>query len=233
MRKPLSVAAVQPSCVPYDLAANALVHAAAVRAAGARLVVFPELSLTGYQLDAAWVALDDVRLTPIVDACAERDAVALVGAPIEGQGGASHIAMLEISAAGVRVAYRKLYVDGSESRFVSGTEPCALELDGFRLGLGICKDMTVQEHVLRTVELGIDAYVAGVLNLAQHESWQSARAARIAKQQQLWVVFASFAAPTGEGYDTPAGCSGVWAPDGSVRAQVGREVGGIARANLG
>ena len=35
-----------------NLAANARAHAATVREAGARVVVFPELSLTGYELDA-------------------------------------------------------------------------------------------------------------------------------------------------------------------------------------
>jgi predicted amidohydrolase len=52
-RAPLRVAvAAQPPCVPYDVEANAATHAAAIRAARARVVVFPELSLTGYQLDA-------------------------------------------------------------------------------------------------------------------------------------------------------------------------------------
>ncbi|WP_376768576.1 nitrilase-related carbon-nitrogen hydrolase, partial [Pseudonocardia pini] len=48
----LAVAAAQPACVARDVAANARGHAEAVRAAGARVVVFPELSLTGYELDA-------------------------------------------------------------------------------------------------------------------------------------------------------------------------------------
>ena len=52
MREPLTIAVAQPLSMPYDVAANALAHAAAVRAAGARVVVFPELSLTGYELDA-------------------------------------------------------------------------------------------------------------------------------------------------------------------------------------
>ena len=42
MREPLVIAVAQPPCVSYDVAANAVTHAATVRAAGARLVVFPE-----------------------------------------------------------------------------------------------------------------------------------------------------------------------------------------------
>ncbi len=59
MRPPLTIAAAQPACVPGDLAATARAHADAVRAARARVVVFPELSLTGYELAAGPVAPDD------------------------------------------------------------------------------------------------------------------------------------------------------------------------------
>ena len=37
-REPLTIAVAQPLCIPYNVAANALTHAAAVRAAGARVV---------------------------------------------------------------------------------------------------------------------------------------------------------------------------------------------------
>ena len=40
----LVVAAVQPPCVPYDVAANARVHADAVRSAGARVNVLVDLA---------------------------------------------------------------------------------------------------------------------------------------------------------------------------------------------
>ena len=52
MREGIVIAVAQPRCVSFDVAANALTHAAAIRAASARVVVFPELSLTGYELDA-------------------------------------------------------------------------------------------------------------------------------------------------------------------------------------
>ncbi|SCF15419.1 hypothetical protein GA0070607_6218 [Micromonospora coriariae] len=42
-RTPLRLAVAQPLCVPRDVAANARAHAAAVRAARARVVLFPEL----------------------------------------------------------------------------------------------------------------------------------------------------------------------------------------------
>jgi predicted amidohydrolase len=76
MRGPLSIAVAQPVCVAFDVAANAVTHAETIRSAGARVVVFPELSLTGYQFDAPAIALDDPRLEPIVEACAAAGSVA-------------------------------------------------------------------------------------------------------------------------------------------------------------
>src|ERR1700687_5975630 len=96
MREPLRVAVAQPACVPYDVAANAFRHAATVRSAGARVVVFPELSLTGYELDAPAITVEDPRLAPIVEACAATGSLALVGAPLQGDAGQAHIAMLAV-----------------------------------------------------------------------------------------------------------------------------------------
>jgi predicted amidohydrolase len=121
MREPLTVAVTQPPCVSYDVAANALTAAATVRSAGARVVVFPELFLTGYELDAPALDVDDPRLAPIVEACAEAGSLALVGAPVHGNAGGSHIAMLAIDDTRAAVAYHKMWLGAAESnRFTPG-----------------------------------------------------------------------------------------------------------------
>lgn len=108
MRKPLTIAVTQPLCLSYNVALNALTHAEAVRSAGTRVVVFPELSLTGYELDAPAITAEDPRLTPIIEACAATGSLALVGAPVHGEAGAFHIALLAVDGTGATVAYRKL-----------------------------------------------------------------------------------------------------------------------------
>lgn len=233
MRLPLLVAAVQPACIAYDVVRNAAVHAEAVLAARARVVLFPELSLTGYQLDAHAVAIDDPALTPIIDACAETGSVALVGAPVHAADGRESIAVLAIDGDGVSVAYRKTWLARTEAaRFTSGPGPAVLELDGWRLGLGICKDTGTAEHVADTAALGIDVYLAGLVHLPQELPEQEARAVVLARACRAYVVFASFAGPTGEGYATTAGSSAVYSPSGVAIARTGTEVGGIARATL-
>jgi predicted amidohydrolase len=233
MRAPLIIAVAQPPCQPCDVAANAATHAAMVRSAGARVVVFPELSLTGYEFDAPAIAVEDPRLVPLLEACVETGTVALAGAPVGGEEGTVHIAMLAIDATGVRVAYRKMWLGGVEpDRFAPGLEPAVLEVDGWQLGLAICKDTGVAQHAADTAVLGIDAYIAGVLESAEDAAIVEERAQRVAADHRVWVAIASFAGSTGGGYDRAAGGSGIWSADGLLVAQAGPETGAIARATL-
>jgi predicted amidohydrolase len=233
MREPLTIAVAQPPIVSYDVAANALTHAATIRAAGARVVVFPELSLTGYELDAPAIAPDDPRLMPIVEACAETGSLALVGAPVEGAAGRPHIGMLAVDGTGASVVYRKMWLGPAEAvRFTPGDEPTVLEVDGWRLGLAVCKDTGIPQHASDTAARGIDVYVAGVLETADDAAVPDERARRVAADHHVWVATASFAGSTGGGYDRAAGGSGVWAPDGVAITRAGPETGGIARATL-
>jgi predicted amidohydrolase len=231
---PLTVAAVQPRCVSYDVAANASTHAATVRSAGARVVVFPEMSLTGYELDAPAIAAEDPRLAPIVDACAATGSLALMGAPVDGGNGRSHIAMLAVDGSVAGVAYRKMWLGGAEpGRFSPGGGPAVVEVDGWRLGLAICKDTGVPQHASDTAALGIDAYVAGVLESADDAAVLDERARRVAADHGVWVVLASFAGSTGGGFAEAAGRSAIWSADGVVVARAGPEPGAVARATLG
>lgn len=229
MREPLRVAVAQPLCVPYDVAQNAVAHAASVRAAAARVVVFPELSLTGYELEASTLTARDPRLCPLSEACAETGSVALAGAPVPGESGRPHIAVLAVDGTGITVAYRKLWLGAAEAeRFGPGDKPAVLEVDGWRLGLAICKDVSVPQHQADTAALGIDAYVAGTVMSADERALQDQRASRIADSLATWVAIASFAGATGGGYTECAGRSGIWSPDGILVAQAGERPGEIA-----
>ena len=233
MRRPLSIAVAQPPCVPYDVATNALTHAEAIRAAGARVVVFPELSLTGYELDAPAIAASDPRLTPIVEACAATGSLALVGAPVQDESGGSSIGMLAVDGQGATVVYRKVWLGEDESsRFAPGAGPAVLDVDGWRLGLAICRDTGIREHAAETAALGMDIYVSGVLHSEAEALLHAERARRVAADHGVWVATASFAGSTGGGYARAAGRSGIWNADGVAVAEAGPEIGAVARATL-
>jgi predicted amidohydrolase len=233
MRSPLTIAASQPRCTPNDVRANALEHAQAIREAQARIVVFPELSLTGYELDAEAVSPDDEALMPIIAACTETDAVALVGAPVAGTGRHVHIGMVRVSSAGAAVASHKSFLYGDElARFSPGGGPAVLELDGWRIGLGICKDTGVERHVADVAALNVDVYAAGVVHRREALDEQESRAVRIARACNAYVAFASFAGAAGGGFDRTAGVSSIWAADGTPISRAGVEPGDLARASL-
>jgi predicted amidohydrolase len=237
----LVVAVAQPASVTGDVAANAIAHADAVRAAAARVVVFPEMSLTGYDLDADPISPDDPRLEPIMAACAAMGSIALAGAPVDGPVGTDaaravatrHIGIVAIDGTGARVAYRKMWLGGGEAeRFEAGDAPAVLDVDGRRIGLAVCRDTGVPRHAADTAALGIEGYVAGVLEFAEDAAVPAERSARIAADHGVWVAIASFAGSTGSGYDRAAGRSIVRAADGTVLAEAGPGVGEVVRATV-
>ncbi|GAB3841047.1 carbon-nitrogen hydrolase family protein [Micromonospora andamanensis] len=228
-RPPLSIAVAQPRCVAYDIDANVAAHAELVRAAAARVVVFPELSLTGYELDAAAVDPSDSRLAPLVTVCATLGALALVGAPVAGE----HIATLAVDGAGARVAYRKMWLGDVEARrFRPGPAPVVLDVDGWRVGLAICKDTGVEEHAARTCAAGVDVYAASIVDSAAEAHVPDQRASRISTTHRVVVAVASFAGAAGGGFAETAGRSAIWGPDGSVLARAGTAPGEFVQATL-
>lgn len=68
-----------------------------------------------------------------------------------------------------------------------------LVVDGWRLGIAVCKDTGVHDHADATAACDMDVYVAGVFDSADDASVQESRAHRVAMQHGVWVVIASFA----------------------------------------
>jgi predicted amidohydrolase len=228
----LTVAAAQPRCRPLDLTANVLAHAEAVRSADARVVVFPELSLTGYELEAPAVDASDPALHDLVEACAATGSVAFAGAPVE-EDGRRFIATLMIDGDGATVVYRKSHLGGDEVRaHEAGDGPTAVTVDGWRLGMGICKDTGVAAHTEGTAALGVDVYVAGVVHAPDELAEQDSRGLRIAAKCDAYVAFASAAGAAGGDYEATAGESTIWSPAGGVLARATDAPGDVARAVL-
>jgi NAD+ synthase (glutamine-hydrolysing) len=147
---PLRVALAQVNATVGDISGNARKIAqqtAAARDEGAALVVFPELSLTGYPpedlllktafLEEAGAALEEL-------AAQTRGIVALVGFPERADDVYNSAAVLaDGEVAGV---YRKMYLPNygvfDEQRyFQSGAEAAIFELNGIPIGISICEDI--------------------------------------------------------------------------------------------
>lgn len=231
-RNALKVAAAQPRARLNSLERNVESHAEAVRRANSQLIVFPEMSLTGYAMDAPSIDPSGTALAPLVRACAASNSTALVGAPVD-VGGGRGIGVLAVDAAGAQLAYVKMSLGGAEvENFLPGREPATLVIDGWKIGLGVCKDTRIDDHLEATGALGIDLYAAGLVHTPAELGEFDVRAQRITQQFHVPVIFAGFAGSTGGGFDATSGGSGVWDGEGRAIARCGAGCGEIAIAEL-
>ncbi|MFG2050274.1 carbon-nitrogen hydrolase family protein [Micromonospora sp. NPDC048935] len=206
---PLTVATVQATPTPGDVAGNAVAAAHLVRRAGelgARVAVLPELFLCAYHpptlaADPAGtdVAADpagdvaDPRLDPLRVAAREAGVTALVGAAARHPDRRRTIAALMVDRAGaVRVGYDKQQLWGSErDLFSAGDRGATLLVDDWRLGLGICYDGCFPEHGRAAALDGAHGYLcpSGYLTGSEHrrDLYYAARAL----DNTMFVVFAN------------------------------------------
>ncbi len=235
----LRVAAAQAQSAPGDLTANvgtaaSLVTAAAER--GARVVVLPELFLTGYDPDAwthdASLVPDDPALDPLREAAAARSVVVVAGAAVRRALDESTLSALVVDGhGGVHAAYDKQHLSGPERDFfTAGTGGTTLVVDGWRLGLGICYDGCFPEHAAAVATDGASAYLCPAAYYVGAEHRRDLRAAARALDNGIFVVLAGLTGRCGTG--AFSGGSAVYDPEGRPLERVGDESPALAVADL-
>jgi predicted amidohydrolase len=127
------IAAAQVPSVRGDIDGNITTHAAAIAAAAQHhvsVLVFPELSLTGYEPDlAAELALEptDGQLVPLLALARQHHIEVVVGAPLRNGLAKPALGAIVMSASGATGTYRKMHLGASErTYFASGDSPLAL-----------------------------------------------------------------------------------------------------------
>ncbi|MGB5525231.1 MAG: carbon-nitrogen hydrolase family protein [Gemmatimonadota bacterium] len=160
----LPVCGVQMAPRRGESEANVRIARSAIEAAtgeGARLVVFPEASLTGYVFHdkdsarAAAVEAAGPELAGVAEACRVADAWAVVGA-IERDGDRLHNSLFLVGPDGPAGCYRKLHTLclGVDRFTTPGSEPPPVfETALGRIGLNICYDGSFPETG-RALKLG-------------------------------------------------------------------------------
>jgi N-carbamoylputrescine amidase len=145
-----TVAACQVNCGPdSEPAGNASKIIACLRqaaAAGARLALFPELSLSGYTTDEQDIRAKAAATTPAIvssvcQAAQGLNIAAVVGiyepAPMPGK---FYNASLAIAPDGTQTRYRKIHICPNEPFWPSDAGPIVADLGFVRLGLSVCYD---------------------------------------------------------------------------------------------
>ncbi len=223
-----AIAAAQFGSKKGDIESNLRNHVRFVQAAvenDVDVVVFPELSLTGYEpqiADELTLIIDDRRLAPLRELTARHTITIVAGAPVASAQGKPYIGALVFRPEDSFIYLKQHLHKGEDRFFVPGEAGCVMDIKGERVGLAICADINEASHPESASREGASIYAAGVLITPEGYSGDADLLMSYALKYNMLVVMANFSEPTG-GYET-AGKSAVWDGCGRLIA-VARESG--------
>jgi predicted amidohydrolase len=217
----LTVSAIQYTALDGGIMPNVDEHVRLIEDAeshGARLVVFPELSLTGYNLplladDDAWLRPDDPRLDDLHEICRRTGITAVAGAAYREADGTPRLAGLAVHPDGTTDFGFKTHLHGpEESRFAAGERAMLLEVDGWRVALAMCADASVPAHSTEAALAGADVYAVSALYTQAEEHRLALHLGARAMDNRVFGLLANLGGATPQGQS--CGLSGFWGPDG-------------------
>ena len=218
------IAAAQVPSLRGDLTANIATHLHAIQAAaerGVSVLIFPELSLTGYEVDLAAelaITIDDVRLNPLHEVARAANMHVVLGAPLSSGGAKPYLGSIILRPDGSRHSYAKMHLGGNEpDYFISGDRPEVLNVGDHDIGLAICADTGKASHPQLCAEKGATIYAASVFLTVEWYTSDSPRFPRYAREHQMLAVMANQGAS--HGTLQSVGKSAIWLPGGELLAE--------------
>ena len=216
MRIVRALAAAQTIPKRGDVKANLDGHMRLIRAAAeeqVRLLVFPELSLTGYELDLASALAfseNDSRLMPLIESAAAHQMTLIVGAPVR-IGPRLYIGAFIVSPDRSVDLYTKQRLgafpsdaspDGvvpppEASIFAAGDRNPLVRFDDHTAAVAVCADIGRSSHAREAAERGAGAYLASVFAIPADLEHDTTTLREYAVKHGLIVVFANFGGPSG------------------------------------
>jgi predicted amidohydrolase len=225
----LIVAAAQSMSVPGDIPRNVAFHLQFGNVAadhGVQLLVFPELSLTGYELAMARskaIGPDSPELDPLRHLAAQAHMTVVAGAPLRNGNHELHIGAVVLHSDGSVSTYTKEHVHESEAEvFTSGPGGPALLVEQATVALAICADASHPGHAATAAACGAKIYAVGAMITEDAYTRKAALLRGYAREHRMAVLLANYSGVTG-GWES-AGKSAVWSENGQlVAAATGTE----------
>jgi predicted amidohydrolase len=223
------IAAAQSTSVPGDISRNVAHHlqfGTIAAACGAQLLLFPELSLTGYELTIArshTVRPDSPELDPLRRLAADAHMTVVAGAPMLNDIDQLHITAFIFRPDGSVLTYTKEHVHQSEEHvFTSGPGGPTLLVEDATVALAICADATHPQHAAKAAARGANVYAVGVMIDENGYARKVALLRNYAVEHRMAVLLANYSGATGG--EVSAGKSAIWSEDGQlVAASTGTE----------
>jgi predicted amidohydrolase len=164
----MKVCIAQTRSIKGDIQENISRHMGLIKIATyhqADVIIFPELSLTGYEPAlASQLAIEpnDHRLNVFQMVSDENDVTIGLGIPTRATDGIC-ISMMLFQPRMTRQMYSKRYLHPDEEPFfVPGKTFADLKVKGMPVALAICYELSVPEHTMEAFENGAKIYVASV-----------------------------------------------------------------------
>lgn len=231
----MRIAAVQLKPVKGDVAANIDRHVVFIRAAvaeGSSLIMFPELSLTGYEPAlAAELATDvtDGRLEVFQQLSDQGRATLAVGLPIRQAAGIT-ITMLLFQPGRPKTVYSKQYLHPDEDAyFVRGVSVPVVTLEGTAVAPSICYELSVPGHPRTAFENHATVYAASVAKHAAGVQEAKQRLSAIAHTYTMIAVMSNCVGACDN--FVSAGGTGAWDRNGRLMAELDDRCEGLVVAD--
>lgn len=209
-------AAAQCAVRAGDISANLKLHMEFMQHArkeGVGLLLFPELSLTGYEptlAEALAQDIDSALLSPLRDLAREASMTTVVGLPLHLP---SHdkplIAAFILHRDGSAGVYTKQHLHpGEEQYFGAGDGGDLMRIADLSVALSVCADFSHPEHSSLAAKQGAQLYAASVLIGETGYPHDSSLLQTYSKRHGMAVLMANHGGPTG-GW-AAAGQSAFW-----------------------
>lgn len=189
---------------------------------GARLIIFPEMSLIGYMRESAadWAfTQDDQRLQPLKRLSVEKDITIIAGAPLA-IGNSLYIGALIISPDDTVSVYTKQFLHPGEEVFFESSfdyNPL-LDLDGEKISIAICADVNNPLHPQYAHARQAGLYIAGIFFEPQSIDRLYRQLADYSARFNMKILMANYGGPS-YALDA-AGRSAFWNDSGELVAQL-------------
>ncbi len=163
------IAAAQIPSVRGDIERNISNHLRAIDLAavhGISVLIFPELSLMGYEPELAAVcqlASTDQRLIQVADRAKLHRMTIVLGSSIPSGFTKPYLGSIVFQNDGTHQTYAKMHLGGNESSYFSpGMQRLTLESQGHSIGLAICADSANRLHAQHYADDRANIYAASV-----------------------------------------------------------------------
>ena len=193
------------------------------------LMMFPELSLTGYEPELAKdlaTTANDIRLLPLQEASNKYDLILCVGIPTTNEG-QLYVSMVIFRPGKAPITYSKQYLYHTETGiFTPGNTPCILPYDARNIvAPAICYELFNAAHADYAHRQHATIYMASVLNSVNGVDADIEKLSKIAATYRMTTFMANYIGISGD-YQC-AGKSSVWDSEGKLIAQLDDKTEGV------